>query len=264
MADEFYLLDSITDAREEHRGGVAVSGSHGGLYPAAVASRAGLRGVIFNDAGRGLEEAGVAGARGLDAMGMAAACVDCMTCLIGSASDAAANGVISFANAEAAALGVAPGQGAREAALLLLAARAPEKIAPAIEEARRERAIGGVATLLVDSASLVRADDAGAVIVAGSHGGLIGGDPARALKTDARFAAFNDAGVGKDACGVSRLPALEARGVAAVAVSASTARIGDAASAVETGVISAVNAPAAALGARIGAPLREAIARLGA
>jgi predicted esterase YcpF (UPF0227 family) len=45
------LLDSITDIAARDAGRVAVSGSHGGLYPASVASRGGLRAVIFNDAG---------------------------------------------------------------------------------------------------------------------------------------------------------------------------------------------------------------------
>ena len=89
----------------------------------------------------------------------------------------------------------------------------------------------------------------------GSHGALIGGDPARALKAKARIAVFNDAGVGIESIGITRLPALDDRGVAAVTVSAATARIGDAASALETGVISHTNELAAKLGARVGAQL---------
>jgi len=47
---------------------------------------------------------------------------------------------------------------------------------------------------------------------------------------------------------VSRLPALDARGIAAATVSAASARIGDARSTYEDGVLSRVNASAAALG----------------
>jgi hypothetical protein len=54
---------------------------------------------------------------------------------------------------------------------------------------------------------------------------------------------------------MTRLPALAARGIAAVTVSAASARIGEARSMWETGAISHVNAPAAALGARAGQPL---------
>ena len=67
-----------------------------------------------------------------------------------------------------------------------------------------------------------------------------------------RGALYNDAGIGKDEAGVSRLPALDARGIAAATVSAASARIGDARSTYEDGIISRVNASAAALGLREG------------
>jgi hypothetical protein len=110
--------------------------------------------------------------------------------------------------------------------------------------------------ILVDSAGLVRAEDAGAVIVTGSHGALFGGDPANALKAQAWFALFNDAGGG---IGTSRLPALEERGIAAATVAAATARIGDARSTWQDGRISAVNGRAAALGVQVDMSAREAV-----
>ena len=59
MSREPILLDSITDVTGE--GGIVVSGSHGGMFPAAIASKWQLNAVVFNDAGIGLERAGVAG-----------------------------------------------------------------------------------------------------------------------------------------------------------------------------------------------------------
>ncbi|MEL7000926.1 MAG: hypothetical protein AAFP68_21995 [Pseudomonadota bacterium] len=82
------------------------------------------------------------------------------------------------------------------------------------------------------------------------------------MKADARLAIFNDAGIGKDRIGVSRLPALEARGVAALTVAHTSARIGDAQSALETGVISAVNKAAQDLGAAEGQALAAFLATL--
>ncbi|MEM7523403.1 MAG: hypothetical protein AAF360_06540, partial [Pseudomonadota bacterium] len=61
----------------------------------------------------------------------------------------------------------------------------------------------------------------------------------------------------------TRLPALDGRGVAAVTVGHQSARIGDAVSALETGVISAANERAAALGARVGAGLRDMLLAMG-
>jgi hypothetical protein len=263
MEKPVLLLGSITDALPEHRGGVAVCGSHGGLYPGVIASRAGLFAVILNDAGIGLNRAGVAGVMALDGVGLAAAAAGCMSCRIGMAADMMHGGVLSVVNNTAAALGLSPGQTVAYAAMLLAKAPVPHGMLGPVAEARSQRRLAcGRVVHLVDSASMVSPGDAGKVVITGSHGGLIGGDPARALKAPARFAVFNDAGGGKDGVGYGRLPALEARGIAAVTVSHDSARIGDAASALDTGVISATNAPAEALGARVAMTLIDSLNRL--
>ena len=258
MENRLCLCDSITDAGPNEAGKVVVSGSHGGLYPAWCASRVGVRAVIFNDAGVGLERAGIGGVMALDAVATAAAAVDCMSARIGDAADMLARGRISHANAQAEALGVAAGMPVAEAAALLQAAAPAKAVLPAPTEARTTRRLreGGRPVHLLDSASMVGPEHAGEIVVTGSHGGLIGGDPARALKAAARIAVFNDAGLGPDEIGAARLPALESRGIAAVTVAATSARIGEAASALESGVISRANAPARALGARPGATLQ--------
>jgi hypothetical protein len=230
-----------------------------------VASRSGLCGVIFNDAGRGLEDAGVAGVMRLADAGCAAAAADCMSCRIGSADDMMGNGRISAVNALAIGLGVAVDQPVADAIACLRHVGAPGGQLPPMKEARRRRVLpNGLSVQLLDSASLVGPQDVGAVVVTGSHGGLIGGDPARALKVSARLAVFNDAGGGKDGVGFARLSALEARGIAALTVGHDSARIGDAASALETGVISQANGPARAMGAARGRPLLEMLSALSA
>ncbi len=251
------LLDSITDLKPEHAGLIAVCGSHGGAYPAALASHGGLKAVVLNDAGRGYQDAGVAGVLALAGVGMAAAAADCFSCLIGSAEDSYAHGTISVSNPLAEQLGVAAGMAVREAAGRLVDAPMPNRQLAPGEEARSDVTLPthGLTVSLLDSASLVRPMDAGKVVVTGSHGGLIGGNPARALKADCRIAVFNDAGIGKNAIGISRLPALDGRGIAAVTVSHDSACIGDARSALETGVISAANETAVALGATKGQAL---------
>lgn len=93
-------------------------------------------------------------------------------------------------------------------------------------------------------------------MVTGSHGGLIGGDPALALKAAADTAVFNDAGR-PDGPGTSRLPALAARGIAAITVSTRSARIGDAASTFHDGIVSAANAPSVLRGAYLGMRLSD-------
>jgi len=111
----------------------------------------------------------------------------------------------------------------------------------------------------LDSIGLVLPDDAGAILVIGSHGALHGGDPASALEVAARAAFFHDAGGGKDGAGYSRLPVLAARGVPAATVDHRTARIGDAHSLWATGVLSQVNAPMLRAGAMIGMRVQDAV-----
>jgi uncharacterized protein YunC (DUF1805 family) len=262
MSVEF--LDSITDATDATSSKIVVSGSHGGLYPATVASIAGARAVLFNDAGIGLDQAGVAGVLALATVGIAAAGVDCNSCHIGSAKDMHDRGVISTVNYVATALGIATGMSVVQAIKLLKAAPKPHGQLKPHAESRQTVVIGmhGLDAELLDSASLVDQGDSGKIVITGSHGGLIGGDPARAIKAPVHTAVFNDAGFGADNIGTTRLPALEERGISAVTVCCHTARIGDAVSALETGEISDLNQMAILAGAVKGMQLAEWLASL--
>jgi hypothetical protein len=98
----------------------------------------------------------------------------------------------------------------------------------------------------------VTPDDKDRILIVGSHGQLLGGRPETALKYDAVAAVYNDAGCGIDGAGTSRLPALDARGIAGATVGHDSARIGDARSSWDGGVITHVNATAAAMGGKPG------------
>lgn len=115
----------------------------------------------------------------------------------------------------------------------------------------------GLRVVLMDSIAQVTDEDAGAIVVAGSHGGVSAAE--YAMRVPLRLVCFNDAGVGKDTAGIRALSLLEAGGVAALAVAHDTACIGDARDAWESGVIAHLNAGARALGLRTGTRLREAI-----
>ncbi len=246
------LRDSVTTAEPGSAGAVLVTGSHGGVYAANLAARSGVRAAIFNDAGQGKDKAGIAGLDTLQELGMAAAAVGHDSARIGDAGDAWARGILSAANGLAAALGCAIGQPCAEAARLLRAAEPPRTIPPKVAEAVTliSDNPGEVQVWALDSASLAGPEHVGAVLLIGSHGGLPGPDPAAALKVDALAAVYNDAGIGIDEAGVSRLPALEARGIAGATVAGSSARIGEGRSTYRDGVISRVNETAAAMGGR--------------
>jgi len=256
------LCDSATKLDDTHVGAVLLCGSHGGVYPAYLAARHGCHALILNDAGVGRDNAGIRALAYCQAIGMAAATVSYASARIGDAHDMLEHGLISHVNAAAAAAGCAPGQTTDAAMRLMADAPAPGGTPPGYAEARAVIDDAPPAIVCMDSASLVRPVDAGAIVVTGSHGGLVGGDPAMALQVDALAALFNDAGVGPDQVGLGRLPALDKRGIAAATVSAASARIGDGRSTYEDGVLSHVNKTAAAAGAKPGMTARDFVARL--
>jgi hypothetical protein len=252
--------DSITRVGSEAAGAVVVNGSHGGIYAAYLAGKLGVAAAIFNDAGVGRDRAGIAGLDYLEEFGIPAAAIGCDTARIGDSADMMTRGLVTYANASAQELGCRPGMACRDAAGLLQRA-VPGGGEPPLE---REGAFVLVpdppAAWALDSASLVGAEHVGTVVVTGSHGGLLGGRPETALKYEALAALFNDAGIGIDEAGVTRLPALDARGIAAGTVAAASARIGDARSTYQDGILSRVNPCAAALGIVPGMAAREFVA----
>ncbi|WP_314172165.1 hypothetical protein [Streptomyces winkii] len=253
-ADDLTIVDSATQLGRCHGSTVAVVGSHGGRYPAMLAARFEVRAIVFNDAGVGRDRAGVSGLDHLEELDVPAAAVSHETARIGDGRDTFRRGRISYANSPARALGCTTGMRCEEAVRLLAGASTAPVLAPQPEEARHLLRDGRPRVWALDSASLAGAADEGDVLVTGSHGGLLGGAPRTALRTAAIAAVFNDAGIGRDRAGLSRLPALDARGIAAVTVSATSARVGDGRSTYDDGVLSARNEAAARLGARAGMP----------
>ncbi len=264
LPDGVVVADSVTKPTPAWVGSVLIAGSHGGVYAAYLAAKAGVRGIILNDAGTGKDGAGIGGGAYCAGLSLPYATVDTMSARIGNGTDMARRGVISFVNPPAAAASVTVGMAAIEAARLLSVVPVVPAEAPAYEEARTELEPGpsGRRIVLVDSASLIKAGEAGQVVICGSHGGVPGPDPASALKVDAYAAFFNDAGGGADGAGYTRLPALDGRGIIAGTVAAMSARIGDARSTYEDGILSRVNEAAARAGGGAGMALRTFAAML--
>ncbi len=252
--DDLLVIDSVTRMDERHRGKVLVAGSHGGVYAAYLAALGRLRGVILNDAGGGKEDAGIGGLPYLDDAGIAAATISHRSARIGDGADMLARGVISHVNRLAAAVGCTPGMACAECAARLANAAIPEKAPPPKRELRFQLLAnpGEPEVWGIDSASLVTPEDKDKILIIGSHGQLLGGRPETALKYDAVAAVYNDAGNGIDGAGTSRLPALDARGIAGATVAHDSARIGDARSSWDGGIITHVNETAKAMGGRPG------------
>jgi hypothetical protein len=262
MPAPIVIADSITRVGPEAAGAVVVNASHGGVYAAYLAAKLQAAAAIFNDAGSGRDRAGIGGLDYLQQLGIAAATIGHDTARIGDGADMMARGVITHANPLAASLGVQPGQSCRAAATVLQWASQTHRAPPEALEAAFLLIAEAPQVWALDSASLVLPEHKNALVVTGSHGGLLGGKPETALKYDVLGALYNDAGIGIDEAGVSRLPALDARGIAAATVSAASARIGDARSTYEDGIISRINTKAASLGLREGISARDFVAGL--
>lgn len=257
-------VPTVTKLGPETPGAVVVGGSHAAIYTTYLTLKAGARAAIQHDAAMGLDQAGVAGLGWAEQFGFAIAAVDARSARIGDGADMLERGIISAVNGPAAACKVVPGMSCREAADRLRSAALPRALPPSAMETRTEEVLPGTSRtiVMVDSVALARESDAGGIVLTGSHGGMP--SAGYAGRVGMQLVLFNDAGFGADYAGIASLPTLDAKGIAAAAVSAFTARIGDGRSTYLDGIISAANVKAAELGAVVGAPARDFVRSLAA
>lgn len=235
-------------------------GSHGGAYAGYLVARTSAGAVILNDAGVGRDDAGIATLSLCQSIAMPAATVAHCSCRIGDAQDMYARGRISHVNAVAQALGCMPEMACSDAVLALENVRA-HALPTSYAEARVIVGHNGAGLHIacIDSVSLVDASDVGQIVLSGSHGGLVFGQHALAIRVKAAAAFYNDAGIGMDQAGTSRLPVLNEMGVVGATVDCFSARIGDGRSTYEDGVISACNRLAEHCGIEPGMSARAAV-----
>jgi hypothetical protein len=118
------IMDSITQVCADDAAALVVSASHGGTSSGQFALEVPLRVVFFNDAGVGKDQAGIAALQMLQDQGVAGGTVSHTSARIGDSQDMWDHGVISHVNAQAQALGLAPGTRLREALARLIQAPA--------------------------------------------------------------------------------------------------------------------------------------------
>jgi hypothetical protein len=107
--------------------------------------------------------------------------------------------------------------------------------------------------LLLDSIAEILPEDAGRLVVSGSHGGVSAAQFAIAVPLRGCF--LNDAGLGKDDAGIAGLEMLP---YPAAAYSHMSARIGDAADAWANGRLTHINDAGRAAGWRAGQSVQDA------
>jgi hypothetical protein len=256
---------SSASATPDSAGNVIVSGSYGGEYNAFHAAKWKIRGVVLNDAGVGCRAAGIKGLPYLDRIGLAGAAADVWTCHIGDGEHALAYGKISHVNASGVRLGCRVGQSVAECAGLMTSGPIVDVAPPEISGGKRfvlRDMPGKPRVIALDAAPMLTPDDAGAIAVTGSHAALFRGQPDTVIGPALLAVFFSDAGVGLDGAGISRLPTLDARSIAAGTVSAASAPIGDARACYNEGTISHLNKTAMAMGGIVGESLKAFIDRI--
>ncbi len=261
LQNPILICDSVThvDTRQSIYP-IIVTGSHGGFAAAAFAIQKNVKGAIFNDAGIGKNQAGIAGLKLLDQYGIMSACVDTFTACIGIGTETM-EGIISHTNFLADGAGVRPGQKTGEAARRMADAywkpQVVKEIKPPVE---KEIVIltqaDGQRVVTLDSNSQIGSEHENAIVLTGSHGGLVGNLPA--VKHSVLAAFYNDAGIGKNSAGISRLPWLHEHGIIGATVSANSARIGIGFDTYQNGIISFVNQLGQSFGIKQGMTAKKA------
>jgi len=117
-----YACWSTSRVKGTHPEDVFCVASHGGETMALYALRIQPKGLICNDAGRGLDDSGIAGIWMLDEHRIAAATVSTDSARIGDPMSTYNDGVISAVNRTAEEIGVRAGMTAKEAARIMLLA----------------------------------------------------------------------------------------------------------------------------------------------
>ncbi len=240
---------------------VIVASSFAGNTIIGGALAKGIKALIAQDAGVGKDNAAIGGLPYGDRYGVPVAAVDCKTATLSNGNSALA-GIISHANEAAGKLGVRAGQGAREAAQLLLKAPPGKPVPLALDldnklyemEVTPKGRILAIWALFYLPKDKTYPDD---VFAVATHSARVAAE--HAFRWNVKGWISNDAGPGKNNSGISGLAMCGEKGMPAAAVAAMSARIGDGLSTYREGVISFVNEPARAKGITMGMTAKDAL-----
>ena len=258
VTDSASYLDARIGAKD-----VVIASSYAGATIVSLALGAGFKALILHDAGVGKDRAGISGLPFGDKYGVPIAAVAAATATL-SNGNSVLQGTISHANDAASKLGVHPGQTAREAAQLLLKAEAGRKIEAVADidnklyemEKTANGRILACWTLLYQGDNRYPND----VFALATHSARVAAE--HAFRWNVKGWIANDAGPGKNNSGISGLAICGEKGMPAASVAAMSARIGDALSTYNEGIISAMNEPAKSRGIVIGMTAKEALRRM--
>lgn len=254
------LLDSLGDLKPNNSSPILVCGSHcgGNIDLARHVKNCNVKVVFLNNAGIGKNMAGIRGLTHYETENILACAVDHNSAEIGIASDTWQCGTISHCSTQAEAAGIKIGDSVKEAvakisnmieytpstqknkhAETLLKNEETDDSNKGDLKKQTQTQIDGVSITVSDSITFLNENNAGDIVVCGSHGGISAGDYAQKHRVKAVF--FNDAGIGKNDAGVKSLDSLSNKGIIACTVDCMSAEIFNGPDMLNNGIISVCN-----------------------
>ena len=253
------LLDSLGDLQFGNTNSILVCGSHcgGNRDLARHVKNCHVKAVFLNNAGVGKNQAGIRGLIHYQAEGILACAVDHNSAEIGISNDTWESGTISHTNPQAEEAGIQIGDSVKEAVAKIVnlfnlpsSTQINKDFTYLIDEKKENSSkvdlkkqvqtqIDGVSITVTDSITFLNENNAGDIVVCGSHGGLSAGEYAQKHRVKAVF--FNDAGIGKNRAGVKSLESLSDAGILACTVDCMSAEIFNGYDTLDNGIITVCN-----------------------
>ncbi len=271
------LLDSLGDLQPDNVSPVLVCASHcgdNGTF-ARKLKNCHVKAVFLNNAGIGKNQAGISGLVHYEAENIMACAVDCNSAEIGVARDTWESGIISHTNNLAGKAGIQTGDSVQEAVAKIInlidlpsSIQINKHFESTVNEKKESTGkvdlkkqiqiqIEGVSITVTDSITFLNENNAGDIVVCGSHGGVSAGHYAQKHSLKAVF--FNDAGIGKNNAGIKGLDGLNDAGIIACTVDCMSAEIFNGQDTLENGIITVCNQLAKARNIREMMTVKEAL-----
>jgi hypothetical protein len=272
------LLDSLGDIQPGNTCPVLVCASHCGDNGsfARKLKNCQVQAVFLNNAGIGKNQAGISGLKHYEAENIVACAVDHNSAEIGVARDTWESGIISHTNNRAEAAGIHIGDSVKVAvgkiidrfknplltqwdknSTSFIKNEDKDTTSKADIKKQTQTQVDGVTITVADSITFLNENNAGDIVVCGSHGGVSAGHYAQKHQLKAVF--FNDAGIGKNNAGIKSLESLSDAGILACSVDCMSAEIFNGHDVLENGIISVCNKLAKARNIKEKMTVKEAI-----
>ncbi len=246
---------------------IIVCGSYCAASSMRWVHRTGAKGAIAHECGIGKDGAGIAGLAAGQEYGIPVVACETMSARLADGASVYVTGKVGHANEAAMGLGVRPGQPIAEAARLMLKAPAGKVVETAKVNQNNiltplEKTPNGTVYASWGLPVLKEIQDPhpDAVFVQGSHAGQT--LPEEIIRLQVKGVITNDAGRGMGDSGIAAFEPLDQAEIAAAAVSAMSARIGDTMSTWNEGIISCMNEVAESRGVRSGMKTMEAARKM--